>query len=80
LSHNPDYFHKDSIEAFEYLYTSNCTHTWTISTNRYIYLGFKMVKLGALAFGLLTAVAQVSAQQTVKIMPFGASIVSVSSS
>lgn len=36
-----------------------------------------MVKLGALALGLLTAVAQVSAQQTVKIMPFGASIVSV---
>lgn len=35
-----------------------------------------MVKLGALALGLLTAVAQVSAQQTVKIMPFGASIVS----
>ena len=38
-----------------------------------------MVKLGALALGLLTVVAQVSAQQTVKIMPFGASIVSVSS-
>jgi hypothetical protein len=38
-----------------------------------------MVKLGALAFGLLTVVAQVSAQQTVKVMPFGASIVSVSS-
>lgn len=37
-----------------------------------------MVKLGALALGLLTVVAQVSAQQTVKIMPFGASIVSVS--
>lgn len=37
-----------------------------------------MVKLGALAFGLLTVVAQVSAQQTVKVMPFGASIVSVS--
>ncbi|KAJ4410870.1 hypothetical protein N0V91_001799 [Didymella pomorum] len=35
-----------------------------------------MVKLGALAFGLLTVVAQVSAQQTVKVMPFGASIVS----
>ncbi|UPX18944.1 uncharacterized protein EKO05_0009225 [Ascochyta rabiei] len=35
-----------------------------------------MVKLGALAFGLLTIVAQVSAQQTVKVMPFGASIVS----
>ncbi|KAF1928015.1 carbohydrate esterase family 3 protein [Didymella exigua CBS 183.55] len=35
-----------------------------------------MVKLVALAFGLLTAVAQVSAQQTVKVMPFGASIVS----
>ncbi|XPS76780.1 hypothetical protein M3J09_008826 [Ascochyta lentis] len=35
-----------------------------------------MVKLGALAFGLLSVVAQVSAQQTVKVMPFGASIVS----
>ncbi|KAH6614103.1 SGNH hydrolase-type esterase domain-containing protein [Boeremia exigua] len=35
-----------------------------------------MVRLGALAFGLLTVVAQVSAQKTVKIMPFGASIVS----
>ncbi|KAF3044514.1 hypothetical protein E8E11_007486 [Didymella keratinophila] len=35
-----------------------------------------MVKLGALAFGLLTVVAEVSAQQTVKVMPFGASIVS----
>lgn len=38
-----------------------------------------MVKLGALAFGLLNVVAQVSAQQTVKVMPFGASIVSVCS-
>lgn len=37
-----------------------------------------MVKLGALAFGLLTVVAQVSAQRVVKVMPFGASIVSVS--
>lgn len=37
-----------------------------------------MVKLGALAFGLFTVVAQVSAQQVVKVMPFGASIVSVS--
>lgn len=37
-----------------------------------------MVKLSALAFGLLTVVAQVSAQSTVKVMPFGASIVSVS--
>lgn len=36
-----------------------------------------MVKLGAIAFGLLAFVAQVSAQQTVKVMPFGASIVSV---
>ncbi|KAJ4341307.1 hypothetical protein N0V95_007255 [Ascochyta clinopodiicola] len=35
-----------------------------------------MVKLGALALGLLTVVAHVSAQQTVKVMPFGASIVS----
>ncbi|KAJ8113003.1 hypothetical protein OPT61_g4764 [Boeremia exigua] len=35
-----------------------------------------MVKLGALAFGLLSVMATVSAQQTVKIMPFGASIVS----
>ena len=43
------------------------------------YPGSRMVKLGALAFGLLTVVAQVSAQQTVKVMPFGASIVSVSS-
>ncbi|KAF1944349.1 hypothetical protein EJ02DRAFT_99179 [Clathrospora elynae] len=35
-----------------------------------------MVKLGALAFGLLTLATQVCAQKTVKIMPFGASIVS----
>ena len=38
-----------------------------------------MVKLGTFAIGLLTVMAQVSAQQTVKVMPFGASIVSVSS-
>jgi hypothetical protein len=37
-----------------------------------------MVKLGALALGLLSVVAEVSAQRTVNIMPFGASIVSVS--
>jgi hypothetical protein len=37
-----------------------------------------MVKLGALALGLLSVVAEVSAQKTVNIMPFGASIVSVS--
>lgn len=35
-----------------------------------------MVKLGAFAFGLLAVVAQVSAQQAVKVMPLGASIVS----
>ena len=37
-----------------------------------------MVKFGALALGLLSIAAEVCAQRTVKIMPFGASIVSVS--
>ena len=38
-----------------------------------------MVKLGAIAIGLLTFATEVCAQKTVKVMPFGASIVSVSS-
>jgi hypothetical protein len=37
-----------------------------------------MVKLGALALGLLSLTAEVCGQKVVKIMPFGASIVSVS--
>lgn len=38
-----------------------------------------MVKFGAFAaFGLLSLVSQTVAAQTVKIMPFGASVVSVS--
>lgn len=35
-----------------------------------------MVKLSALALGLLSVVAEVSAERTVNVMPFGASIVS----
>jgi hypothetical protein len=38
-----------------------------------------MVKISALALGLLALASEVCAQKTVKVMPFGASIVSVCS-
>jgi hypothetical protein len=36
-----------------------------------------MVKFGTLAIGLLALATEVMSQRTVKVMPFGASIVSV---